>query len=511
MFIGLDVGTSAVKAVAIGRDGKVVARAAAEYAYSTPHAGWAEVAPELWWNASIKALRDLTAALGTEATSIAGLGLTGQMHSLVALDRVGVPLRPAIMWNDQRTAPQCAAAEERLGQQRVASMTGNRLLPGFTAGKLLWMKEHERKTFDRIATIMLAKDFIRLRLSGVAATDVSDASGTLLFDCAHRRWSLQMASALRLDVGILPPVHESDAVCAHVSAEGATKTGLREGTPIVAGAGDQAASAIGCGVVGAGAVSCTIGTSGVVFAASDSFRSTPDGNVHAFCHAAPGTWHLMAVMLSAGGSLQWFRDTLCADLIARAKARGCNPAGLIMEEAATAPPGADGLLFLPYLTGERSPHADPNARGAFVGLSTAHTRAHMARAVVEGITFGLADCLDAVRNAGVIPQGAIRIAGGGSHSAWWRQLCADVFDRPVAAVNVPDSTALGAALLAAAGTGAFPSVQAASQSAVQLGEPTNPAAGARSALNAGRLQYQALYQDLRHRFAAMAASAGASS
>ena len=509
MFIGLDVGTSAVKAVAIRGDGRIAGRAAHEYSYSTPQPGWAEVVPEVWWDASCQALQQLTSLLGKSAADIAGLGLTGQMHGLVALDRRGFPLRGAIMWNDQRTATQCAEFESRIGQERIAALTGNRLLPGFTAGKLLWMKEHERKHYDRISTILLPKDFVRLRLSGVCATDVTDASGTLLFDCRNRRWSLQMISALHLNVGILPPVHESCAVCAQVTAEAAAKTGLPVGTPIVAGAGDQAASAIGCGVVGPGAVSCTIGTSGVVFAASESFRSTPDGNVHAFCHAAPGSWHLMAVMLSAGGSLQWFRDTLCADLVALAKAKRCNPAGLIMEEAATAPPGADGLLFLPYLTGERSPHADPHARGAFVGLSTAHTRAHLARAVVEGITFGLADCLDAVRGAGVTPSGPIRLAGGGSYSAWWRQLCADTFDCRVAGVSAADSTALGAALLSAVGAGAFASVKEAAQAAAEVGQPSDPNTDTCAALSRSRRQYQALYQDLRHRFSAMAQRGGA--
>ncbi|MGZ6616957.1 MAG: xylulokinase, partial [Solirubrobacteraceae bacterium] len=371
-LVGLDVGTSAVKGIAIDPEGTVLALAEVGYPLSTPHPGWAEQNPEDWWAASERVLDQLSASAGAPA----GIGLSGQMHGLVALDAADRVLRPAILWNDQRTADQCQEIERTIGLERLISLTGNRALTGFTAPKLLWLREHEPDVYGRIARIALPKDYVRLRLCGAHAIDVADASGTLLLDVARRRWSDDMLEALRLDRAWLPTVLESP----EVSCETA------DGVPVAAGAGDQAAGALGVGVDRPGPLSVVLGTSGVVFAALDAFAADPEARVHAFCHAVPGAWHAMGVMLSAAGSLRWLRDTV---------ASGVGYDALVAE-AAQWPPGSEGLLFAPYLAGERTPHADPDARGAFTGLSVRHDRGALVRAVLEGVAYGLRDSLDLV-------------------------------------------------------------------------------------------------------------------
>lgn len=397
------------------------------------------------------------ALLGKE---IASVGVAGQMHGLVVLDSDGAPLRPAIMWNDQRTAAQVEHFDTRLSRERVLALTGNRMLAGFTAPKWLWLREHEPRTVAATSRVMLPKDYVRFRLSGCVHTDVSDASGTLFFDCEQRRWSSEMCAAIELPLRLLPEVFESATITSKVNAEGARASGLPEGTPIAAGAGDQAAQAVGTGIVNDGQVSCTIGTSGVIFAPTSSWRPTRDGSLHAFCHAVPNAWHLMGVTLSAGGSLRWMRDTLCTDLVAAATMRGRDPYELMLDEAASAPAEAEGLVFLPYLSGERTPRADPNARGVFAGLSVRTNRSHMIRAVVEGITCSLRETLDVARQCGVSVE-RVRLSGGGARSAWWRQLLADAFDAPVSYPPSDAGAALGAALIAGAATGLWSSVRSA--------------------------------------------------
>ena len=414
--IGLDVGTSGAKGLAVAPDGAVVARAERAYPLSTPRPGWAEQDPEDWWRASVAVLDELQAAAGTPA----GIGLSGQMHGLVALDGADRVLRPAILWNDQRTVAECAEIEQRLGFERLVALTGNRALTGFTAPKLLWLRNHEPESFARIARIMLPKDYVRLRLCGEHAIDVADASGTLLFDVARRRWSDEVLAALDLDPAWLPRALESP----EVSGETA------EGVPVAAGAGDQAAGALGVGVDRPGPLSVVLGTSGVVFAALPEFHADPAARVHAFCHAVPGGWHAMGVMLSAAGSLAWLRDTVAPG----------GAFGDLVETAAPWEPGAEGLTFLPYLAGERTPHADPHARGSFTGLSLRHDRGALVRAVLEGVAYGLRDSLDLLREVGVAPEVG-RASGGGARSRLWLEIVASVLGLPLELTAVEEGSA----------------------------------------------------------------------
>ena len=428
MIVGVDVGTTAVKAVGIDADGAVLQRREESYALSTPRPGWAEQDPDDWVRATEAALSSLDAD---------AVGFSGQMHGLVALDEHDVPLRPAILWNDQRTAAECAAIERRLGLDRLISLTGNRALTGFTAPKLLWLRTHEPDVYSRIRSILLPKDYVRLKLFGRRAIDVADASGTLLFDVANRRWSEEVLETLELPGEWLPPSYES---------------------PEIAGAGDQAAGALGVGVTGPGPVSVVLGTSGVVFGTLAAYKPDAEARVHVFCHAVPATWHAMGVMLSAAGSLQWLHDAIAPEV----------SFDDLLAEAAEWPPGCEGLLFAPYLAGERTPHADPDARGAFVGLSLRHNRGALVRAVLEGVAFGLRDSLELLRELGVQPEVG-RISGGGARSDLWRAIVASVLDLPLELTAVTEGAAYGAALLAVGGD---PRETAAR--AVQVRGQTNP-------------------------------------
>jgi len=428
VIVGVDVGTTAVKAVGIDADGAVLQRREESYALSTPRPGWAEQDPDDWVRATEAALSSLDAD---------AVGFSGQMHGLVALDEHDVPLRPAILWNDQRTAAECAAIERRLGLDRLISLTGNRALTGFTAPKLLWLRTHEPDVYSRIRSILLPKDYVRLKLFGRRAIDVADASGTLLFDVANRRWSEEVLETLELPGEWLPPSYES---------------------PEIAGAGDQAAGALGVGVTGPGPVSVVLGTSGVVFGTLAAYKPDAEARVHVFCHAVPATWHAMGVMLSAAGSLQWLHDAIAPEV----------SFDDLLAEAAEWPPGCEGLLFAPYLAGERTPHADPDARGAFVGLSLRHNRGALVRAVLEGVAFGLRDSLELLRELGVQPEVG-RISGGGARSDLWRAIVASVLDLPLELTAVTEGAAYGAALLAVGGD---PRETAAR--AVQVRGQTNP-------------------------------------
>ncbi len=444
--IGLDVGTSALKAVAVDAGGGIRARASESYPLATPRPGWSEQEPEDWWRAARRCLARLRAEL--DDVEILGLGLSGQMHGSVFLDADGTVIRPALLWNDARTGAQCVAIEHRLGRERVLAITGNRPSAGFQAPKILWLAENEPEAHARVARVLLPKDFVRLRLTGTAATDAADASGTLLLDIRRRDYSGEMLEALGIPAEWLPPVHEGPEVVARLDATGAAATGLPSGLPVVAGGGDNACAAVGAGIVAAGDGVCSIGTSGTLFVHADRAVVDPEGGLNAFCAAVPGGWHLMGVVLSAGGALAWF--------VARVLAEETEGAAFdrLFAEISELPAGADGLLFLPYLAGERSPHMDPEARGAWVGLSLAHDRRHMARALVEGVGFAFADCLSRMRALGLEPDRLV-LAGGGAGNPVWRRILAAQLDRPLLPAAAEEGPALGAAMLAGIGTGMF--------------------------------------------------------
>jgi xylulokinase len=463
-FIGIDSSTTATKALMLDERGDVVGVASSTYDYETPRPLWSQQHPDLWWDATRASIRQLLAETGVEPAAVAAVGLTGQMHGLVLLDEAGQVLRPAILWNDQRTAAECDEIRRRIGKERFIRVTGNDALTGFTAPKILWVQRHEPEVYARARHILLPKDFVRLRLTGDYALDKADGAGTILFDVAARDWSPEVLAALDIDPALLPPTHEGPVVTGTVSAAAAALTGLREGTPVMAGGGDQAAGAVGTGAVVEGVVSLSLGTSGVVFAATDTPAIEPDGRLHAFCHAVPGKWHLMGVMLSAAGSLRWFRDTLAPG----------ESFDAVVEPAGAVEPGSEGLFFLPYLTGERTPHPDPLARGAFVGLTVRHTRPHLARAVLEGVAFGLRDSFELMKGAGLGSVDQVRISGGGARSPLWRQILADVFGAELVTVNSTEGAAQGAALLAAVGAGAFPSVEVACAETIRITGRTAP-------------------------------------
>jgi xylulokinase len=492
-FLGIDTSTTATKALLMDAQGVPVAVAAHEYPYATPRPLWSEQDPALWWTATCASIRAVLAQASIAPEAVAAVGLTGQMHGLVLLDKAGQVLRPAILWNDQRTGAQCDAIRARLGRQRLIQITGNDALTGFTAPKVLWVSEHEPEVYARARHLLLPKDYVRYQLTGALGMDVADGAGTLLVDLRARNWSDEVLAALGLPREWLPPLFEGPEVTGTLSAEAAEATGLRVGTPVVAGGGDQAAGAVGVGAVIEGIVALALGTSGVVFAATHKPVVEPEGRLHAFCHAVPGRWHLMGVMLSAAGSLRWHRDTFAPgvtfdDLLAPA-------AGLSA--------GAEGLLFLPYLTGERTPYPDPLARGAFVGLTVRHDLAHLTRAVLEGVAFGLRDSFELMAAAGLPPVAQVRVSGGGARSALWRQILADVLHVALVTVNTTEGAAFGAALLAGVGGGAWESVDAACAAVIRVTGQVSPNAEAAERYQAIYGHYRALYPALSPSFHAL--------
>jgi len=487
--LGIDVSTTATKAVLVDPSGVVVGIGSAEYGYEVPQPLWSEQDPELWWSGAVAAIRSVLASTGVAGTDIAAIGLTGQMHGAVLLDAADAVLRPAILWNDQRTAAECDAIRAAVGRERLIAITGNDALTGFTAPKLVWVRDHEPDVWRRVAHLLLPKDFVRLRLTGEHALDKADGAGTILFDLAARDWSPVVLGALGIDPAWMPPTFEGPMPTGGVTTSAAAATGLRPGTPVVAGGGDQAANAVGTGVVSPGTVALSLGTSGVIFAATDRPIFEPAGRVHAFCHAVPDRWHLMSVMLSAAGSLRWFREALAPD----------RSFADLVEAAGEVPAGSDGLLFLPYLTGERSPHPDPLARGAFVGLTVRHDRRHLTRAVLEGVAFGLRDGLDLMIAAGMPAPGEIRVSGGGTSSALWRQILADVLDAEIATVNTTEGAAFGAALLGAVGAGWFSTVDTACAALVSATRVAVPGADA-GAYAERHAAYRELYPALSPTF-----------
>lgn len=463
-FIGIDSSTTATKALLMDERGKIIAVGATEYGFETPKPLWSEQRPDLWWEGAAASIRKVLVASAIDPIQVAGIGLTGQMHGLVLLDERGAVLRPAILWNDQRTQAQCDTMRARLGKARLVQITGNDALTGFTAPKILWVQENEPEVWAKTRHILLPKDFVRLRLTDGYAMDKAGAAGTQLFDIAARDWSPEVLAALEIPAAYLPKTYEGPQITGHLCAAAAAATGLPVGVPVMAGGGDQAAGAVGVGAVTPGIVSLVMGTSGVVFAGTDAPVIEAEGRLHAFCHAVPGRWHLMGVMLSAAGSLRWYRDTL---------APGMSYDDLLAP-AAEVPAGSDGLLFLPYLTGERTPHPDPDARGGFIGLTVRHTQAHLTRSVLEGVAFGLRDSFELMKGAGLGQITQVRVAGGGARSPLWRQILADVLNTELVTVNTTEGAAFGAALLAAVGAGAFPDVDAAVAATVQVMDRVQP-------------------------------------
>ncbi len=488
LVLGIDASTTATKAVLVDEAGAVRGIGVSEYDLSVPRPLWSEQDPALWWTGTTAAIRAVLAA-GVDAGDIAAVGLTGQMHGAVLLDAADRVLRPAILWNDQRTGAECDAIRAALGPERLIAITGNDALTGFTAPKLVWVRDHEPDVWSQVAHVLLPKDHVRLHLTGDHAMDKADGSGTILFDLAARDWSAEVLAALGIDPAWMPPTFEGPAVTGSVSAAAAAATGLRAGTPVVAGGGDQAANAVGVGVVNPGTMALSLGTSGVTFAATDGPIFEPRGRVHAFCHAVPGRWHLMSVMLSAAGSLRWFRDALAPGM----------DFGDLVATAADVPAGSAGLLFLPYLTGERSPHPDPLARGAFVGLTLSHDRRHLTRAVLEGVAFGLRDGLDLMVEAGMPAPAQIRASGGGTVSPLWRQILADVLGAEIASVNTSEGAAYGAGLLAAVGAGWFATVDEAVAACVTATPAATPGPDAAAYADAHAI-YRELYPALAPAF-----------
>ncbi|TBL81307.1 xylulokinase [Paenibacillus thalictri] len=497
-FLGIDLGTSAVKCILVDAEGNVTASGSAEYPLLQPQPGWAEQHPEDWWNGSLNCIRQLLLESKVDGHLVKGIGLSGQMHGAVLLDEQLSVVRPAMLWCDQRTGAECEWIEATIGRDRLGQLTGNRALTGFTAPKLIWMRNHEPELYAKVAHLMLPKDYVRLQLTGAFGMDMADASGTLLLDVAGRRWSQDVAEQLGIPLGWLPPLFESTDIAGHLTAEAAKLTGLAAGTPVVAGGGDQACGAVGVGVVKQGIASVALGTSGVVFVHDDSYQPEPECRLHAFCHGVPGKWHRMGVMLAAGGSFQWWKNHFAYEELEQARNSGRDVYEFLTALAETAPLGSEGLLFLPYLTGERTPHPDPKARGGFIGLNLRHGKAHLTRAVLEGITFGLRDSLELMKASG-IEITELRVNGGGARSLFWRQMIADIFGYPVVTVNSTDGPAYGAAVMAASGV-LNRSVDSLCGEWIQVVDRVEPDAGRHEQYNRYYAIYRSLYDTLKNTF-----------
>lgn len=490
-LLGIDIGTGGTRAVLVDASGKLVASATHEHQpFASPQIGWAEQDPHDWWQACCAAVRRLISNTNIAPEEIACIGLTGQMHGAVLLDDKDEVIRPSLIWCDQRSDAEATQLTAQLGEQKLIEWTCNPALTNFTATKLLWVKNHEPELWKRFRRLLLPKDYVRLRLTGEHAMDVAEASGTLLLDVRNRRWSEPMLQALQLSAESLPRLAESQEVVGAVSNAGAEATGLRAGTPVVAGAGDQAAGAVGLGIVQPGAVSVIIGTSGVVFAATDRPALDDKGRLHTFCHAAPNRWHVMGVTQAAGLSLRWMRDRL------EIRGGDTDPYDLMTKEASQAPPGSEGVLWAPYLMGERTPHLDPHARGALIGLTASHTRAHIIRAVLEGVAFSLNDTF-AIFAEMAVPVRQIRLGGGGARSPLWRQIQADTYAHPVEIVEAEEGAAFGAAILAGVGAGVWPSVDEACANVVRVRTTVQPVPENVSVMKNQYLRFRRIYPALK--------------
>jgi xylulokinase len=501
VFLGIDIGTSGTKTLAMDGGGRILAEANAAYSPSHPQPMWSEQDPEDWWKAAVKTVRAVMRQAKLGRDDVRAIGLSGQMHGSVFLDAQHRVIRPAILWNDQRTAAECCQIERRAGgRAKLIKMVANPALTGFTAPKILWLRNHEPRHFDRLHKVLLPKDDVRRRMTGQFATDVTDASGTLLLDVARRNWSGALLSKLELDSDLLPTCYESVDITGQLTREAAKQLGLSVNCKVVGGAGDCAAGAVGTGVVKSGLLSASIGTSGVMFVHSDKLQVDPQGRLHTFCHAVRGKWHMMGVTLTAGGALDWFARSICPELV-ETFAHDTFP--MLDKAASKIPRGSEGLYFLPYLAGERTPHADPLARGAFVGLTLQHKRAHLVRAIMEGVTFALRDSLDIIHELNV-PVRQIRSTGGGAKSKLWRQMQADIFGKRVVTFSAEQGPAYGVALLAAVADGAFRHIGEACAAVLSVKTETKTDAKARREYNAAFRLFQSQYRSLKNEFAAIA-------
>lgn len=502
-LIGVDLGTSGTKTVLFAEDGTVAASCTIEYPLYQPQNGWAEQDPLDWWNAVCGTTKAVIAKAGISASEIKGVGLSGQMHGLVMLDKAGNVLRKSIIWCDQRTAKECEEITQKVGAENLIKITANPALTGFTASKIMWVKNNEPEIYEKCAHILLPKDFIRYKLTGEFATEVSDASGMQLLDVPNRKWSDQVLDALQIEKSLLGKVYESPEITGKVTKAASDLTGLAEGTAVVGGAGDNAAGAVGTGTVHDGRAFTTIGTSGVVFAHTSKLSIDPKGRVHTFCCAVPGAWHVMGVTQGAGLSLKWFRDNFCHEEMIAAAGMKKDPYFLMDKQAEEIPIGSDRLLYLPYLMGERTPHLDPNCRGVFFGLSAMHTRQHLLRAVMEGVTFSQRDSVEVLREMGVSINEMLACGGGGS-SPLWRQMLADVYGCPVKTVVSKEGPALGVAILAGAGTGVYSSVQDGCAAVIKTNPPQNPISQNSAEYEKFYNIYRALYPALKNNFSELA-------
>lgn len=503
-LIGVDIGTSGTKTVLFDTAGQAIASATKEYPLYQPQNGWAEQDPADWWDAVLTTIRSVLEKSGVDAGEVAGIGLSGQMHGLVMLDEDGNVLRKSIIWCDGRTGAECAEITERIGKKRLIEITANPALPGFTAGKILWVRKNEPELYKKCRHILLPKDYIRYKLCGVFATEVSDASGMNLMDIPGRCWSEEVLSALEIDRALLPEMYESYEISGKVTSEAAALTGLKAGTPVAGGGGDNASAAVGTGVVEEGKAFTTLGTSGVIFAHSDKVTIDPEGRVHTFCAAVPGAWTVMSCTMAAGLSLKWLRDNFFTGEIQTAQGMGVDPYYLMDKQAARIPIGANRLLYLPYLMGERSPLLDENSRGVFFGLSAIHTKYDMLRAVLEGVSYSERNCLDVLRGMGV-PTAEMFACGGGGSSPLWRQMLADVYGCPVKTVVSKEGPALGVAILAGVGVGIYPSVAEGCKEVIRTNPPQEPIAANSAEYEKFYQIYRSLYPALKAQFGALAA------
>lgn len=501
--LGIDIGTSGTKTVLFDEKGTVFASCTVEYPLYQPQNGWAEQNPEDWWNAVAATVKSVLAKSGILPQEIKGIGLSGQMHGLVMLDKDNKVLRPSIIWCDQRTGEECKAIEARVGRERLIEITANPALTGFTASKILWVRNHEPELYGKCAHILLPKDYIRFMLTGEYATEVSDASGMQLLDVPKRCWSQEVLDKLDIDIRLLGRVYESPEVTGVVTKQAAALTGLAEGTPVVGGAGDNAAAAVGTGVVREGSAFTTIGSSGVVFAHTNTISIDPKGRVHTFCCAVPGAWHVMGVTQGAGLSLKWLRDNFCTAEMQQAEREAVDPYYIMDQEAANVPIGSERLLYLPYLMGERTPHLDPDARGVFFGLSAMHGRPQLIRAVMEGVSFSLMDCLSVFDEMGISANSMIACGGGGT-SRLWRQMLSDLYNCPISTIASKEGPALGVAILAMVGAGIYSSVEEACDHVIQMGTTTVPSDENHERYMRFYERYRALYPALKTEYAALA-------
>lgn len=494
--IGIDVGTSGTKTAVFNEKGECVASATEEYPLLTPHPGWTEQNPEDWWKATVNTIKQCLSTGKVNKSEVKGIGLSGQMHGSVFLDKDRNVVRPTILWNDSRTAEECAEINQLVGEKRFHELTGNPPLTGFTAPKVIWLKNKEPQNFERTATVCLPKDYVRYRLTGDLAAEVSDGAGTVLFDVRKRTWCPEILDALGIPRSWMPPMYESTDVCGKITAHVAEKTGLEVGTPVVGGGADNTCGATGTGVVVEGRVLSSLGTSGVVFAPCKEVRVDPRGRAHTFCHSVPNLWYLMGVVLSAGMSLRWYRDVIAGDERRIADVEEVDPYDVLTRLADTAPLGSEGLLFLPYLTGERTPHKDPHARGGFIGLTIRHGREHLIRSLLEGATFAMRDCLEIVREQNVAVD-EIRATGGGAKSTFWRQLQADIYGAEICIINSDEGPALGAAIMGGVGAGVWGSIPEACDAIIKVVSRTSPNEERRKQYQEYYEVYRGLYPQIR--------------